>query len=197
MEDYNRKRVVYLLAFLVMLILNAYYCHASAVQVKGNTALPCNDGLGECLIIEDEWNPYERRKLYTFKVQSQNGHKPAVTPCPKKAYGHCSMQEHFHPVLQNRMKILHKDFHTKKKKNNRRSLTSDHAFLQQILSTTIVSCTVQFMHSFFFFSFIYSFFETCIILFLFFLCHSQTRTTHVECKKYYFNMVYYNVNNEI
>ena len=91
MEDYNRKRVVYLLAFLVMLILNAYYCHASAVQVKGNTALPCNDGLGECLIIEDEWNPYERRKLYTFKVQSQNGHKPAVTPCPKKAYGHCSM----------------------------------------------------------------------------------------------------------
>ena len=91
MEDFNRKRVVYLLAFLVMLILNAYYCHASAVQVKGNTALPCNDGLGECLIIEDEWNPYERRKLYTFKVQSQNGHKPAVTPWPKKAYGHCSM----------------------------------------------------------------------------------------------------------
>nr|POE89174.1 receptor-like protein kinase feronia [Quercus suber] len=63
MEDYNRKRGVYLLAFLVMLILNAYYCHASAVQVKGYTTLPCNDGLGECLIIEDEWDPYVRRKL--------------------------------------------------------------------------------------------------------------------------------------
>ena len=80
MEDYNSKRGVYLLAFLVMLILNAYCCHASAVQVKGNTTFPCNDGLGECLIIEDEWNPYERRMLYPLKPQSKNRHKPAI-PC--------------------------------------------------------------------------------------------------------------------
>ncbi|KAL0012655.1 hypothetical protein SO802_007763 [Lithocarpus litseifolius] len=71
-----------------MLILNAYYCHASAVQVEGNTTFPCNDGLGECLIIEDEWNPYERRKLYNFKLQSQNRNKPVI-PCPKNAYGGC------------------------------------------------------------------------------------------------------------
>ena len=81
MEDYNRKRVVYLLAFLVMLILNAYYCHASAVQVKGNTTLPCNDGLGECLIIEDEWDPYARRKLASnfYVLRTRNPQKPAIS----------------------------------------------------------------------------------------------------------------------
>ncbi|KAF3954509.1 hypothetical protein CMV_020155 [Castanea mollissima] len=94
MEEYIRKRAgVILLVFLVMLILNACHCHASSAhaQVKGNYAtLPSNDGLGECLISEDEWNPYERRVLYTSKVQSQNPSKPAV-PCGGKldSYGRC------------------------------------------------------------------------------------------------------------
>ena len=97
MEDYNRKRVVYLLAFLVMLILNAYYCHASAVQVKGNTTLPCNDGLGECLIVEDEWDPYVRRKLASnnYNTFKTNDPDKQVITCgkPKDQYSSCIHKE--------------------------------------------------------------------------------------------------------
>ena len=91
MEDYSRKRGIYLLVFLVMLILNAYYCHASAVQVKGNTTFPCNDGLGECLIIEDEWDPYARRMLTSGKAgKTNNPTKLVFEPCGgKKDNGYC------------------------------------------------------------------------------------------------------------
>ena len=92
MEECNRKRGVYLLAFLVMLILNAYYCHASAVQVKGNTTLTRNDGLGECLIIEDGWDPSVRRVLASVNqvVKTNNPTKLVFEPCGgKKDNGYC------------------------------------------------------------------------------------------------------------
>ena len=79
MEAYN------LLAFLAMLILSAYCC-SSAVLVKSNSTSPCNGGLGECQLLEDDMefpmNPYIRRRLYEgYVYNALTVHKPALPPC--------------------------------------------------------------------------------------------------------------------
>ena len=51
----------------------------------------CNDGLGECLIIEDEWDPYVRRMLASgYGDKSKIRNKPVIT-CGKTSdpYRNC------------------------------------------------------------------------------------------------------------
>ena len=86
MEAYNnRKGGLYLLAFLAMLILGAYCC-SSAVLVESISTSPCNGGLGECLLLEDDMefpmNPYIRRRLYEgYTINALTASKAALPPC--------------------------------------------------------------------------------------------------------------------
>ena len=79
MEAYNnRKGGVYLLAFLAVLILSAYCC-SSAVLVESNSTPPCN---GECQLLEDDMNPYIRRRLYDgFTNNALTASLAALPPC--------------------------------------------------------------------------------------------------------------------
>ncbi|KAL0008861.1 hypothetical protein SO802_010363 [Lithocarpus litseifolius] len=89
MEAYNnRKGGVYLLAFLAILILSAYCC-SSAVLVESNSTSPCNGGVGECQLLEDDMdfpmNPYIRRRLYELGPSNKalKPGEPALSPCGK------------------------------------------------------------------------------------------------------------------
>jgi len=81
MEAYtNRKGGVYLMAFLAILILSAYCC-SSAVHVESNSTPPCN---GECQLLEDDMNPYIRRRLYDLGPAPRATTRPgeaALSPC--------------------------------------------------------------------------------------------------------------------
>lgn len=80
MEAYN------LLAFLAMLILSAYCC-SSAVLVESNSTPPCNGGLGECQLLDDDMefpmNPYIRRRLYELGPANKalKAGEAALPPC--------------------------------------------------------------------------------------------------------------------
>ena len=78
------------MAFLAILILSAYCC-SSAVHVESNSTPPCN---GECQLLEDDMNPYIRRRLYNLGPAPRATTRPgeaAFPPCgPKDATPYCT-----------------------------------------------------------------------------------------------------------